>query len=526
MHGMRARLGARLGWYCGVAMYCMRCGAQIPDDVRFCTSCGAEVVDLGAPQGDAGPQEVASGQSQDADASGVWESQASEVPEDAPYGQMPQVAPASAAPAEGASPRRNALISALAIVAATCAILIGFMSWRALTRGSLMREAMAAMTDANGGKEPEVIYDDRGLVKAVRGRLIRSAVRSPEEATKVVEAAAPLLGCYGTVPNLIYQGVEWDEADKVSIYSFETELPAPAVFEKPRPSTVSVEADEAGTVVELRVDPKGATAPAKQKEEATKEEKKQEKQQEEKPKDQRVVEEAPKKEEKNADLKAYAAKLQLLVDRFGEPNVYETNSGSNVFYNVEGVCLAQLIDFDADGDDELLVTYCEPGESMHPSIEGSHHPEAYITEVWAYVDGEAVLAYHCNGSYSNGGFAYLQRYECTDGAHWLRRDSYDGAYRCELWRIDNAESELAHCEIVENPETMDAVTTVDGSTDEAAKADFLNNYGARCVYYYFMGADWMLGPTSANGSDSKTLQPNECADLARKTIDRLRAASN
>ena len=463
-------------------------------------------------------------QTQGEGAAGAWDSQSFGAPTEAPYAQMPQAAPTPVAPGEGAAPRRNVLISALAVVAATCAILIGFMSWRALTRGSLMREAMAAMTEANGGKEPEITYDDRGLVKAVRGRLIRSAVRTPEEATKVVEAAAPLLGCYGTVPDLTYQGVEWDEEDKTSVYVFETELPAPAVFERPRSSRVSVEADEAGTVVELRVDDKDAATPATQKQEAPEEERQQEKQQEEQSKDSRVVEEAPKKEEKNADLKAYAATLQLLVDRFGEPNVYETYSGSSVVYNVEGVCLAQLIDFDADGDDELLVTYCEPGESMHPTIEGSHYPEAYVTEVWAYVDGAATMAYHSNGCYSNGGFAYLERDECTDGTHWLKWDGYDGTYRCEFWRIVGAESELAHSEVVENPETMEAVTTVDGSTDEAAKAEFFNKYGARGVCYYFMGGDWMLDQTSPN-ADSKVLKPSECADLARKTMDRLRAAS-
>ena len=75
-----------------------------------------------------------------------------------------------------------------------------------------------------------------------------------------------------------------------------------------------------------------------------------------------------------------------------------------------GLALAQLIDFDGDGLNELLVSY----NAVEIGTDAASADEVYPVEVWDYQDGELVQVYEGNAPYTNGGAYFLDLYEYND----------------------------------------------------------------------------------------------------------------
>ncbi len=98
-----------------------------------------------------------------------------------------------------------------------------------------------------------------------------------------------------------------------------------------------------------------------------------------------VQEEAQTEAETEPNSAMYAAYAQIIED-------YEQECGEGAYvhdiyqggYILSGVYLAQLLDFDGDGQEELLL-------AIHN--EDTSYGQEVFAVVWAYIDGEATLVY-------------------------------------------------------------------------------------------------------------------------------------
>ncbi len=120
--------------------------------------------------------------------------------------------------------------------------------------------------------------------------------------------------------------------------------------------------------------------------------------------------EEPEVEEPSEDELAYAAyyrTCQELIGEHGEPGTVELYDGQETM--VTGLALAELIDFDGDGTDELLTIVCNLEAQDGSIVEYSN--EGYVAQVWDYRDGEVVQLYDRASEFSNGGSFYQYLYE-------------------------------------------------------------------------------------------------------------------
>lgn len=120
--------------------------------------------------------------------------------------------------------------------------------------------------------------------------------------------------------------------------------------------------------------------------------------------------EEPEAEEPSEDELAYAAyyrTCQELIGEHGEPGTVELYDGQETM--VTGLALAELIDFDGDGTDELLTIVCNLEAQDGAVVQYSN--EGYVAQVWDYRDGEVVQLYDRASEFSNGGSFYQYLYE-------------------------------------------------------------------------------------------------------------------
>lgn len=120
--------------------------------------------------------------------------------------------------------------------------------------------------------------------------------------------------------------------------------------------------------------------------------------------------EEPEAEEPSEDELAYAAyyrTCQELIGEHGEPGTVELHDGQETM--VTGLALAELIDFDGDGTDELLTIVCNLEAQDGAVVEYSN--EGYVAQVWDFRDGEVVQLYDRASEFSNGGSFYQYLYE-------------------------------------------------------------------------------------------------------------------
>lgn len=132
-----------------------------------------------------------------------------------------------------------------------------------------------------------------------------------------------------------------------------------------------------------------------------------------------------KKEAKASAKAAVKTANELFTDKileyqkkYGEGEAVEIDDSST--YGAQGVAFAKLIDFDGDGQDELLIEYSDE------PLFNTNGATAAKAEVWAYRDGKIEKVYEpdiwvdvmCVG-------VSLRVYEC-DGTYGFRRYLHDG----------------------------------------------------------------------------------------------------
>lgn len=117
---------------------------------------------------------------------------------------------------------------------------------------------------------------------------------------------------------------------------------------------------------------------------------------------------------------AYYQKCQELIDRYGAPESVDLYDGQMTATG--GLALVTLVDFDGDGLDELLVSYC----TTHLDDQGflTITNETYLVEVWDYQDGSLVQVYEGEAEHSNGGAFYVDLY-ARDGRPMLHASWFD-----------------------------------------------------------------------------------------------------
>lgn len=130
--------------------------------------------------------------------------------------------------------------------------------------------------------------------------------------------------------------------------------------------------------------------------------------------------------EKDADptqvaaYRAYNQKCREYLNKYGEAHVVETYG-----YALTGFCVADLVDFDNDGNDELLTITCDldEGASQMDWI-GTDSTKPYEVEVWSYVDGGLKRIYEQHWvDHSNGGGEYLSLTE-KSGSIFIESNMY------------------------------------------------------------------------------------------------------
>lgn len=357
-------------------MYCTKCGAQIPDDSMFCTSCGARV---GAAEDQAEPVAFPVG----------------DAPASAPVGQQtPQGAPVHMAaqpryeepmtePAEAAQPfvptpqpkkpkHRGRIVAAV----------IGGVAVVAIVAAIVVVPRIGSSSEVTSGGKGYVVCacETKVLPKNSKGKKLKSYT---------VELA-PVSGKGKSYT------IKVDGEDGFAMEDF-GELP-----DQKYQMTITSGKGKKKSTTTMKVDytKEGSDAP-------------------------KNVELTQSKKEAKASAKAavktanelFTDKILEYQKKYGEGEAVEVAQST---YGAQGVAFAKLVDFDGDGQDELLIEYSDE------PLFNANGATAAKAEVWAYRDGKIEKVYEpdiwvdvmCVG-------VSLRVYDC-DGTYGFRRYLHDG----------------------------------------------------------------------------------------------------
>lgn len=358
-------------------MYCTKCGAQIPDGSTFCTSCGARV---GGAEDQAEPVAFP----------------VEDAPASAPVGQQaPQGAPVHMAaqsryeepmtePAEAAQPfvptpqpkkpkHRGRIVAAV----------IGGVAVVAIVAAIVIVPRIGASSEVTSGGKGYVVCacETKVLPKNSKGKKLKSYT---------VELA-PVSGKGKSYT------IKVDGEDGFAMEDF-GELP-----DQKYQMTITSGKGKKKSTTTMKVDytKEGSDAP-------------------------KNVELTQSKKEAKASAKAavktanelFTDKILEYQKKYGEGQAVEIDDSST--YGAQGVAFAKLVDFDGDGQDELLIEYSDE------PLFNANGATAAKAEVWAYRDGKIEKVYEpdiwvdvmCVG-------VSLRVYDC-DGTYGFRRYLHDG----------------------------------------------------------------------------------------------------
>lgn len=361
----------------GDVMYCTKCGAQIPDGSTFCTSCGARV---GGAEDQAEPVAFPVG---DAPASAPVGQQ---TPQGAPVHHMaaqpryeePMTEPAEAAQPFVPTPQPKKPKHRGRIVAAV----IGGVAVVAIVAAIVIVPRIGASSEVTSGGKGYVVCacETKVLPKNSKGKKLKSYT---------VELA-PVSGKGKSYT------IKVDGEDGFAMEDF-GELP-----DQKYQMTITSGKGKKKSTTTMKVDytKEGSDAP-------------------------KSVELTQSKKEAKASAKAavktanelFTDKILEYQKKYGEGEAVEVAQST---YGAQGVAFAKLVDFDGDGQDELLIEYSDE------PLFNANGATAAKAEVWAYRDGKIEKVYEpdiwvdvmCVG-------VSLRVYDC-DGTYGFRRYLHDG----------------------------------------------------------------------------------------------------
>mgnify|MGYP002584743864 CR=1 FL=1 len=324
-------------------MYCTKCGAQIPDGSTFCTSCGARVSaaedqaePVAFPVGDA-PATASAGQQAPQGASAHMEAQSR-------Y-EEPMTEPAEASQPFVPTPQPKKPKHRGRIVAAV----IGGVAVVAIVAAIVIVPRIGASSEVTSGGKGYVVCacETKVLPKNSKGKKLKSYTvelapvsgKGKSYTIKVDGEDGFTMEDFGELPDQKYQmTITSGKGKKKSTTTMKVDY--------------TKEGSDAPKNVELTQSKKEAKASAKE-----------------------AV--------KTAD-ELFTDKILEYQKKYGEG---EAVGFDEYAYGAQGVAYAKLIDFDGDGQDELLIEY-----SDEPVDRGDNAAAAHL-EVWAYKNGEIEKVY-------------------------------------------------------------------------------------------------------------------------------------
>lgn len=326
-------------------MYCTKCGAQIPDGSMFCTSCGARVggaedlaESVAFPVGDA-PATAPAGQHAPQDVPAHMAAQ--------PRYEEPVSEPAEAAQPFIPTPQPKKSKHRGRIVAAV----IGGVAVVAIVAAIVVVPRIGSSSEVTSGGKGYVVCacETKVLPKNSKGKKLSSYT--------VELAPANGKGKSYTI--------KVDGEDGFAMEDF-GELP-----DQKYQMTITSGKGKKKSTTTMKVDytKEGSDAP-------------------------KSVELTQSKKEAKASAKAavktanelFTDKILEYQKKYGEGEAVEIDDSQST-YGAQGVAYAKLVDFDGDGQDELLIEY-----SDEPVDRGDNAAAAYL-EVWAYKNGKIEKVY-------------------------------------------------------------------------------------------------------------------------------------
>ena len=357
-------------------MYCTKCGAQIPDGSTFCTSCGARVggvedqaEPVAFPVGDA-PATAPAGQ---------------QVPQGAPVHmaaqpryEEPMTEPAEAAQPFVPTPQPKKPKHRGRIVAAV----IGGVAVVAIVAAIVIVPRIGASSEVTSGGKGYVVCacETKILPKNSKGKKLKSYTvelapangKGKSYTIKVDGEDGFAMEDFGELPDQKYQMTITSGKGK-------------------KKSTTTMKVDYAK---------EGSDAP-------------------------KNVELTQSKKEAKASAKAavktanelFTDKILEYQKKYGEGEAVEVAQST---YGAQGVAFAKLIDFDGDGQDELLIEYSDE------PLFNTNGATAAKAEVWAYRDGKIEKVYEPDIRVDSMAVGVSLRVCECDGTYGFKRYLHDG----------------------------------------------------------------------------------------------------
>lgn len=326
-------------------MYCTKCGAQIPDGSTFCTSCGTRVggvEDQAEPVAfpvDDAPATAPAGQHAPQGAPAHMAAQ--------PYYEQPMTEPAEAAQPFDLTPQPKKPKHRGRIVAAV----VGGVAVVAIVAAIVIVPRIGSSSEVTSGGKGYVVCacETKVLPKNSKGKKLSSYT--------VELAPANGKGKSYTI--------KVDGEDGFAMEDF-GELP-----DQKYQMTITSGKGKKKSTTTMKVDytKEGSDAP-------------------------KSVELTQSKKEAKASAKAavktanelFTDKILEYQKKYGEGEAVEIDDSQST-YGAQGVAYAKLVDFDGDGQDELLIEY-----SDEPVDRGDNAAAAHL-EVWAYKNGKIEKVY-------------------------------------------------------------------------------------------------------------------------------------
>lgn len=326
-------------------MYCTKCGAQIPDGSMFCTSCGARVggvedqaEPVAFPVGDA-PATAPAGQHAPQGVSAHMAAQ--------PCYEEPMTEPAEAAQPFVPTPQPKKPKHKGRIVAAV----IGGVAVVAIVAAIVIVPRIGSSSEVTSGGKGYVVCacETKVLPKNSKGKKLKSYT---------VELA-PVSGKGKSYT------IKVDGEDGFAMEDF-GELP-----DQKYQMTITSGKGKKKSTTTMKVDyaKEGSDAP-------------------------KNVELTQSKKEAKASAKAavktanelFTDKILEYQKKYGEGEAVEIDDSQST-YGAQGVAYAKLVDFDGDGQDELLIEYSDEPVDRVDNAAAAH------LEVWAYKNGKIEKVY-------------------------------------------------------------------------------------------------------------------------------------
>ena len=236
----------------------------------------------------------------------------------------------------------------------------------------------------------------------------------------------------------------------------------------------------------------------------------------------------------------YYYTCQDLIEEYGAPATADRNSGGEVA--ASGLALADLIDFDGDGTDELLTVVCTKDPATTTTFYGD---DTYQVAVWRYADGAVEQVYEGDASHSNGGYYYVNLYEreadaADDPAQTvIEVYSYPAptepeteVTRSEYYGLgDDGFEAVASCQVESSYVDHDTTTTVTIDGAEASEddwKDFVSSLEQVANYEFNLPASDVEAQSESDAEPATkidTVLPDALSERTQDTIDALEEAA-